>query len=108
MNILKKLLCVVGIASVVSQPLYAGALQGNLQGNLQGAEQAQLIAAFGHDVTATSDVAVLEEDVLQETDGRLAPLALALAITGVDLALAGFFWGVYVPHYYSGVYYQTP
>ena len=104
MNILKKLLCVVGIASVVIQPLYAGALQGNLQ----GAEQAQLIAAFGHDVTATSDVAVLEEDVLQETDGRLAPLALALAITGVDLALAGFFWGVYVPHYYSGVYYQTP
>jgi len=100
MNILKKLLCAIGIASVVSQPLYAG--------TSQGAEQAQLIAAFGHDISATSDIAVLEEDVLQETDGRMAPLALALAITGVDLALAGFFWGVYVPHYYSGVYYQTP
>ena len=100
MNTLGKLLCAIGIASVVSQPLYAG--------TSQGAEQAQLIAAFGHDISATSDIAVLEEDVLQETDGRMAPLALALAITGVDLALAGFFWGVYVPHYYSGVYYQTP
>lgn len=100
MNTLKKLLCAIGIASVVSQPLYAGTLQEN--------EQAQLLAAFGHDVSAASDVVVLEEDILQETDGRLAPLALALAITGVDLALAGFFWGVYVPQYYGGMHYQNP
>ena len=100
MNTLKKSLCAIGIASMVSQPLYAG--------TSHGAEQAQLIAAFGHDVSVLSDVAVLEEDVLQETDGRMAPLALALAIAGVDLALAGFFWGVYVPNYSSGVYYQTP
>lgn len=100
MNTLKKSLCAIGIASMVSQPLYAG--------TSQGAEQAQLIAAFGYDVSVSSDVALLEEDVLQETDGRMAPLALALAIAGVDLALAGFFWGVYVPNYSSGVYYQTP
>jgi len=100
MKILKKVLCVIGLVSMANQPLYAG--------SLEGAEHAQLVAAFGHDVSMTADVAVLDEQVLQETDGRMAPLALALAITGVDLALAGFFWGVYVPHYYSGVYYQSP
>lgn len=96
----KNLLCAIGVASVISQPLYAGTSQG-------GAE-AQLAAAFGQEITTISDVAVLDDDVLQETDGRLAPLALALAITGVDLALAGFFWGVYMPSYYGGVYYQSP
>jgi hypothetical protein len=100
MTKVKELLCVIGVASVISQPVYAGTLQGD--------QQAQLMAAFGHELAATSDVAVLPEDVMQETDGRLAPLALALAITGVDLALAGFFWGVYVPYYYSGTYYQSP
>ncbi|MEP4485341.1 MAG: hypothetical protein ABJ013_06920 [Halioglobus sp.] len=100
MSSMKRFLSVLGIATVVSQPLHAE--------TLQGAEQAQLIAAFGHDIATTQEVAVLEEDVLQETDGRLAPLALALAITGVDLALAGFYWGVYVPHYYGGAYYQSP
>jgi len=29
----------------------------------------------------------------------LGPLALALGIAGVDLALMSFYWGIYVPHY---------
>ena len=31
--------------------------------------------------------------------GGLAPLGIALGIAGLDLALMGFYWGVYVPYY---------
>lgn len=40
--------------------------------------------------------------------GGLAPLAIALGVAGVDLALMGFFWGVYLPYYApSGPSYYT-
>ena len=39
---------------------------------------------------------------LEDATGRIAPLYLALSIAGVDLALMGFFWGVYVPNYGGG------
>ena len=31
--------------------------------------------------------------------GGFAPLGVALGIAGIDLALMGFYWGVYVPYY---------
>lgn len=47
-----------------------------------------------------SSVHMLDPIELETTRaGIAAPLALALGIASFDLALAGFFWGVYVPNY---------
>jgi len=50
----------------------------------------------------------LDPIAMESTRGGLAPLAIALGIAGVDLALMGFFWGVYVPYYapYDPGYYS--
>ncbi|WP_435217008.1 hypothetical protein [Luminiphilus sp. nBUS_07] len=47
------------------------------------------------------DVPIEELDpiAMESARGGLAPLALALGIAGVDLALMSFYWGIYVPHY---------
>lgn len=37
--------------------------------------------------------------LLEVNRGGLAPLALALGIASVDLALIGVYWGIYVPYY---------
>jgi len=36
---------------------------------------------------------------LETLRGGLAPLGVALGIAGLDMALMGFYWGVYVPYY---------
>ena len=41
----------------------------------------------------------LDPIAMEITRGGLGPLALALGIAGVDLALMSFYWGIYVPHY---------
>lgn len=41
----------------------------------------------------------LDPIAMESTRGGLAPLALALGIAGVDLALMSFYWGIYVPNY---------
>lgn len=50
----------------------------------------------------TSDIDAIERldpIAMEATRAGLVPLALALSIGGIDLALMGFFWGVYVPYY---------
>ncbi len=41
----------------------------------------------------------LDPLAMESTRGGIAPLAIALGVAGVDLALMGFFWGVYLPYY---------
>ena len=36
---------------------------------------------------------------LETLRGGFAPLGVALGIAGLDMALMGFYWGVYVPYY---------
>ena len=53
----------------------------------------------------------LDPIAMESTRGGLGPLAIALGIAGVDLALMGFFWGVYVPYYAPsepGYYTEAP
>ena len=53
----------------------------------------------------------LDPFAMESTRGGLGPLAIALGIAGVDLALMGFFWGVYVPYYAPsepGYYTEAP
>ena len=41
----------------------------------------------------------LDRIAMESTRGGVAPLALALGVAGLDIALMGFYWGVYVPYY---------
>ena len=53
----------------------------------------------------------LDPIAMESTRGGLGPLAIALGIAGVDLALMGFFWGVYIPYYAPfepGYYTEAP
>ena len=51
--------------------------------------------AFSYDMP----IEELDPIAMESTRGGLGPLALALGIAGVDLALMSFYWGIYVPHY---------
>lgn len=45
-----------------------------------------------------SEIALMNESAMQETEGQLWPLVGGIAaIVGVDIALSSYFWGVYVP-----------
>ena len=56
---------------------------------------------FGFDQAQMLDNQHQPLDVVQMESlrGGLAPLGIALGIAGLDLALMGFYWGVYVPYY---------
>ena len=41
----------------------------------------------------------LDAVAMESTRGGIGPLAIALGVAGIDIALMGFFWGVYVPYY---------
>ena len=44
------------------------------------------------------EASLLDKRAMEQTHGQLWPLVGGIAaIVGVDLALAGYFWGVYVP-----------
>jgi hypothetical protein len=49
-----------------------------------------------------ASLAVMADAEMASTRGRFAPLmGVVLGIAAVDLALMGFYWGVYVPSYAS-------
>ena len=67
--------------------------------------------AFGG--VTPSTVAALSGADMATTRGRFAPMVVYIgAVAGLDLALAGFFWGVYLPAYGGGgcssCYYVPP
>ena len=85
-----------------------------LMGPLQGA--ADTLPRPLHEPGALQDIFdlpinELDPIAMESTRGGLGPLAIALGIAGVDLALMGFFWGVYVPYYAPhdpGYYSEAP
>jgi len=42
---------------------------------------------------------ILDPIELESTRGGMVPLAIALGVASFDLALMGFYWGIYVPYY---------
>lgn len=50
-------------------------------------------------VQTAASVQVMDALELETTRAGFAPLAVALGIAGFDIALMGFFYGVYVPYY---------
>tara|TARA_R110000772_G_scaffold268721_1_gene398013 strand:+ start:2569 stop:2898 length:330 start_codon:yes stop_codon:yes gene_type:complete len=59
-------------------------------------------SAFGSAGTVPDGATLLSAPELASSTGRLAPLAIALGIAGVDIALMSFYWGIYVPQYGGG------
>lgn len=55
--------------------------------------------SVGQGVGADVLIQKLDPVELETTRGGMVPLAIALGIASIDLALAGFYWGVYVPYY---------
>jgi hypothetical protein len=85
----------LALAALVSQSVVANATVGY-------DDAAWVSAAFGGTDVVASGAEVLSPDALAESNGKVAPLILAFSIAGVDLALMGMFWGVYVPNYGGG------
>lgn len=56
--------------------------------------------AYAFDAGPAADLQVLDAQGMAETRGRLLPWIVGIA--GLDLALIGAFWGVYVPTYGAG------
>jgi hypothetical protein len=86
----------VALAALVSQPLVASASSPGAEDN------AWAKSAFGGASSMPSGAEMLSGAELEDATGRLAPLALTFAIAGFDVALMGFYWGVYVPYYSGG------
>mgnify|MGYP001813826214 CR=1 FL=1 len=57
--------------------------------------------AFGG--TAANTLEILSAQEMASTRGKFAPMfGYIAAVAAVDFALAGFFWGVYIPQYGGG------
>ena len=83
------------LASVVS----FGAQASN-QLSLSGLDQQTIASVFDVDHIDGTGITVLDETALSETRGAFAPmLGLVMGVAGLDVTLAGFYWGVYVPYY---------
>jgi hypothetical protein len=61
-----------------------------------------MASAFGSSDSALEGATALSAQDLEASTGRWAPLALALGIAGVDLALISVYWGIYLPTYGGG------
>tara|TARA_B110000503_G_scaffold127151_1_gene196547 strand:- start:83 stop:409 length:327 start_codon:yes stop_codon:yes gene_type:complete len=63
-------------------------------------DQEMLSSVFNIDTLDSRGVTILDETQLGETRGKLAPmLGFVMGVAALDLTLAGFYWGVYVPYY---------
>ena len=86
----------VALAALISQPLVASAAPTSVDNG------AWANSAFGGVSSMPSGAEMLTGAELESSTGRLAPLVLTFAIAGFDVALMGFYWGVYVPYYSGG------
>lgn len=86
----------LALAALVSQPLAASAAPA------AAGENAWVSAAFAGVGPGASGASMLTHTELESATGRIAPIYFALSVAGFDLALMGFYWGVYVPQYGGG------
>ncbi|MFT6050579.1 MAG: hypothetical protein ACI9B9_000217 [Halioglobus sp.] len=89
MNSFKTLVHATVLASLVSLPAFGGGLTASSSGALAG-------DAFSLEADGAGEIDFLSEQEMSDTKGELA--FLVAAIVGIDLALIGTFWGVYVPN----------
>lgn len=87
----KAVLQALTLATIVSQPVWAGEPANRL---------ALASAAFSPGLHDT--ITLLDQGTQEQTRGRLAPLAIPLAIVATDLALISTFWGIVVPRMSGG------
>ena len=93
MKTFKTLVNAVALASLVSMPAFAG-------GFTPQPGSSMVDDAFSLKEGSAGQVDFLSEQEMSDTKGELA--FLVAAIVGIDLALIGAFWGVYVPSYGTG------
>ncbi|MDO8860507.1 hypothetical protein Q6D67_02250 [Haliea sp. E1-2-M8] len=86
----------LAFAALISQPLVVSAAPAAAD------DTAWVNSAFGGVSPMASGAEMLTGTELESATGRLAPLTLAFAVAGFDVALIGVFWGVYVPNYGGG------
>jgi hypothetical protein len=94
MKRIRQLIIPFALASLFTQPVLAGP-------EFAEPDATAVAAAFAGSDELPSSLALLSDAEMAATEGRFAPLGLALAIASVDIALIGVFWGVYVPYYGS-------
>jgi hypothetical protein len=86
----------LALAALISQPLVASAAP------TAAVEGAWVNSAFSGVSPLGAGAEMLTAAELENSTGRIAPLALTFAIAGFDVALMGFYWGIYVPYYGGG------
>ncbi len=103
MKTIRKLVIPMALASIVAQPALAGV-------EVAGPTTDAVTAAFGGSDEMPASLAVMGDAEMASTRGRFAPLmGVVLGVAAVDIALMGFYWGVYVPRYASqGSSYRIP
>jgi len=93
MNVMRKLVLPFLAAMMIAQPVLAGP-------EMDGPGAEAITAAFGGGDEMPTTLAVMGDAEMASTRGRFAPLmGVVLGIAATDLALMGFYWGVYVPRY---------
>ena len=93
MKTIRKIAMPLLLATVVSQPALAGV-------QTSGPGSDAVAAAFGGSDEMPTSLVVMGDAEMASTRGRFAPLmGVVLGITATDIALMGFYWGVYVPKY---------
>lgn len=100
MNLSKSLTCAALAMTLASNGAFANpalpaAHAAGYTADFTGGSTAAFSDAFTSDVS--QDLVALDDAAMAETRGELIPLIASIA--AVDLALATFFWGVYVPMY---------
>ncbi len=93
MKTIRKIAMPLLLATVVAQPALAGV-------QTSGPGSDAVAAAFSGSDEMPASLVVMGDAEMASTRGRFAPLlGVVLGIAGVDIALMGFYWGVYVPRY---------
>lgn len=88
----KQCAAVVALGLIVSQSSWAE-VDSPQQTVVNESQSSLLFEAF--DSSPSSDVRVLDESAMSETQGELWPWIIGVA--ALDVSLASFFWGEYVP-----------
>jgi hypothetical protein len=84
-----KFFTVLALSALLVQPAWSASAA-------QSTTTQLLASALG---SYTQEVMPLDAGQMAETEGQLLPIIAA--VVTIDFALAGFFWGIYVPHYSS-------
>jgi len=84
------------LAVMLANAATAGALHASSDApDLQPGVAAGALIDMAFDVPSVEQVSILDDTQMRQTEGELWPFIFGVA--AVDIGLAGFYWGVYVP-----------